>query len=97
MIPNPAERQSSDLTHTYIYIIPSHRMVKVINDAMWVDERARAADDVGLLLLYPKLEMLQSNDHHKWQALLTAPLSKSTSTLQRYSTRVQMPLEASRL
>ena len=58
MIPTPAERQSSDLTHTHIYIIPSHRMVKVINDAMWVDERARAADDVGLLLLYPKLEML---------------------------------------
>lgn len=37
----------------------------MINDTMWTDERARVEDDVGLLLLYPKLEMLQSNDHRK--------------------------------
>lgn len=63
IIPKPAERQSSDLI--YIYIIPSHRMVKIMNDAMWTDERARVEADVGLLLLYPKLEMLQSKNHHK--------------------------------
>jgi len=42
---------------------PSHSIVRIINDAIWTDERASVRGIVGLLLLYVMSTAIQIHEH----------------------------------